>query len=179
MRSSIAAMVCTAALCMTLASGLAHDESKYPDWRAQWSRLPVSGVLGNPSWDPNKSDGLRQEAPLTPDYQAMLEASLADQEAGGAGLDRDLICLTPGMPRMMNLYSTMEMVILPDTTYILLTTFNDTRRIFTDGRDWATTEIEPSYAGTSIGRWIDTDGDGRYDVLEVETRGFKGPRTLD
>jgi hypothetical protein len=29
--------------------------------------------------------------------------------------------------------------------------------------------------GLSIGRWIDTDGDGRYDTLEIETRGFKGP----
>jgi hypothetical protein len=39
--------------------------------------------------------------------------------------------------------------------------------------------IEPSYLGYSIGKWIDTDGDGRYDVLEIETRGFKGPRTYD
>ena len=40
--------------------------------------------------------------------------------------------------------------------------------------------IEPTYQGYSIGRWIDEDGDGRYDVLEVETRGpFKGPRAYD
>ena len=39
--------------------------------------------------------------------------------------------------------------------------------------------IEPTFAGYSIGRWIDQDGDGRYDVLEVETRGFKGPREFD
>ena len=30
--------------------------------------------------------------------------------------------------------------------------------------------------GLFIGRWIDTDGEGRYDTLEIETRGFKGPR---
>jgi len=30
----------------------------------------------------------------------------------------------------------------------------------------------------SLGRWIDEDGDGRYDVLEIETRGFKGPRVF-
>jgi para-nitrobenzyl esterase len=52
------------------------------------------------------------------------------------------------------------------------------RRIFTDGRDWPK-EIEPTFAGYSIGKWIDEDGDGRYDVLEVETRGFKGPRAYD
>ena len=40
-------------------------------------------------------------------------------------------------------------------------------------------DIEPTYSGYSIGRWIDEDGDGTYDVLEVETRGFKGPRAYD
>ena len=34
-------------------------------------------------------------------------------------------------------------------------------------------------AGYSIGQWIDEDGDGKYDVIEVETRHFKGPRALD
>jgi hypothetical protein len=49
------------------------------------------------------------------------------------------------------------------------------RRIFTDERDWPENG-EPTYAGYSIGRWIDEDGDGRFDTLEVETRGpFKGP----
>ena len=39
---------------------------------------------------------------------------------------------------------------------------------------------EPTYQGYSIGHWIDEDGDGRYDTLEVETRGpFKGPRVYD
>ncbi len=52
------------------------------------------------------------------------------------------------------------------------------RRIFTDGRAFPTDE-EPSYIGYSIGNWIDEDGDGRYDLLEVETRNFKGPRTFE
>ena len=33
--------------------------------------------------------------------------------------------------------------------------------------------------GYSIGKWLDTDGDGRFDALEVETRNFKGPRTYE
>ena len=33
--------------------------------------------------------------------------------------------------------------------------------------------------GYSIGNWIDTDGDGRYDTLEVETRELRGPRAWD
>jgi len=80
---------------------------------------------------------------------------------------------------MMNLYDAMEIVVMPDTTYILIDDVTDSvRRIFTDGRDWPT-DAEPSYAGYSIGKWIDSGGDGRHDVLEVETRNFKGPRVYD
>jgi len=32
---------------------------------------------------------------------------------------------------------------------------------------------------TSIGKWVDEDGDGRYDVLVVETRALRGPRSYD
>jgi hypothetical protein len=52
------------------------------------------------------------------------------------------------------------------------------RRIYTDGRDWPK-EIEPTFKGYSIGKWLDTDGDGRFDTLEVETRAIKGPRAYD
>jgi hypothetical protein len=156
----------------------AFDETKYPNWRGQWS-APLAYQFGtNPSWDQTKPQGLGQEAPLTPQYQTLHEASLADVAAGGHGLDRDFLCITPGMPRMMNVYSTLEILVFPDTTYMLLGFVNDIRRIYTDGREWPA-EIEPTYAGYSIGKWIDSDGDGRFDVLEVETRGFRGPRTLD
>src|SRR5262249_41377079 len=40
-------------------------------------------------------------------------------------------------------------------------------------------EMQPSFSGYSIGKWIDEDGDGRYDVLAVETRGLSGPRSFD
>jgi len=54
------------------------------------------------------------------------------------------------------------------------------RRIFTDGRAFPKDEeFEPSYQGYSIGKWIDEDGDGKYDVLEVETRLLKNPRAYD
>jgi hypothetical protein len=35
-----------------------------------------------------------------------------------------------------------------------------------------------AFEGYSIGKWVDANGDGRYDVLEVETRALKGPRTF-
>src|SRR5260370_8552983 len=80
------------------------------------------------------------------------------------------------MPSMMSAPA-QEYIITPETTYISVGT--DLRRIFTDGRPWPT-NVEPTYQGYSIGRWIDEEGDGRYDVLEVETRGpFKRPRAYD
>ena len=54
----------------------------------------------------------------------------------------------------------------------------ENRRIYTDGRDWPE-KITPSFEGYSIGKWVEPDADGRYGALEVETRGLKGPRTLD
>jgi hypothetical protein len=82
------------------------------------------------------------------------------------------------MPRMMNVYGTLEILVMPDTTYMLLSFVNEVRRIYTDGREWPA-RFDPAYAGYSIGKWLDSGRSGRFDVLEIETRGFKGPRTLD
>jgi hypothetical protein len=71
----------------------------------------------------------------------------------------------------------IEFIIMPKTAYIL-TDYTTPRRIYTDGRDWPK-DLLPSFNGYSIGKWFDTDGDGRYDLLDVETRGFKSPRTFE
>jgi hypothetical protein len=53
------------------------------------------------------------------------------------------------------------------------------RRFLTDGSNWSK-EIEPTFLERrSIVKWVDLDDDGRYDVLEIETRGLKGPRTYE
>src|ERR1700726_410610 len=132
-RSTIGAIILMAALTSGWDAALAFDEAKYPDWKGQWSRLQTLRTLvsPNPSFDPHKFQGLAQEAPLTPEYQAILEASIADQAAGGAGLDRDYVCFPAGMPRMMNVYSTMEVIVLPEVTHILMGFLRETRRIFT------------------------------------------------
>src|SRR5205085_942598 len=158
------------------------DDALYPNLKGQWGRArPPAGVriTGQPAFDPEKSWGRAQEAPLTPEYQAIFEASLADQAAGGQGLWQGARCLPIGMPAMMTLYRPMEMIVLPDVTYIRIDHIRDSRRrIFTDGRSWPT-HVQPSFDGYSLGRWMDTDQDGRFDTLEVETRHFKGPRALD
>lgn len=172
-RSLIGALTLLVSLCLTFAESMAWDETKYPDMKGQWR------TIGGPMrFDGSKPWGPGQQAPLTAEYQALFEANLKDQAAGGQGLDLTYTCLDPGMPRVTNGYGQIEFVVTPHTTHILVQHIHDNRRIFTDGRDWPAA-IEPTFLGYAIGNWIDTDGDGRYDVLEVETRGFKGPRTYD
>ena len=180
-RNSIGALALAVTLGVSaigVTTAAAFDESKYPDLRGQWRRLPVPGITGQPGYDPTKMQGKAQQAPLTPEAQAILEASLVDQARGGQGNDPTYNCLSPGMPRIMTIYDPVEIVVTPTVTHMLMGHVHDSRRIYTDGRPWPE-NMEPSFAGTSIGKWIDTDGDGRYDTLEVETRGFKGPRVFD
>jgi hypothetical protein len=171
-RRSIASLALAAVLSLAAAGAQAFDETKYPDWRSQWVRI------GGIQWDPSKPLGRATQPPLTAEYQAVFEAGLASQAAGGQGNDPTYTCIPPGMPRAMTVVYPMEIVIMPDTTYIIIEYANQVRRIYTDGRAWPE-ELEPSFAGYSIGQWKDEDGDGRYDALTIETRGMKGPRTFD
>ena len=176
-RNSLATGVLTAALCMTFVAAQAWDDSRYPNLMGQWVRVGPAGFNGT-RFDPSKPPGRGQEAPLTAEYQAIFDANVADQAAGGQGTTPTYACLSPGMPRATNGYNQIEFVVTPATTYILVQNINDDRRIFTDGRDWPA-KAEPTFMGYSIGKWIDTKGEGRHDILEVETRNFKGPRTFD
>jgi hypothetical protein len=161
------------------AAGAQMADAKYPDLKGQWNRVVVPGVRGQPSFDQTKSWGPEQEPPLTPEYQKVFQASLADLVAGGFGNNFDRArCGPSGMPLMMVAFRPLEFVVTPERTYVLVGDQDQPRRIYTDGRAWPD-EITPTYGGYSIGRWIDTNASGRYDVLEVETRGFKGPRVYD
>jgi hypothetical protein len=167
------------ALLATGASTQAFDDPKYPDWKGAWARFVAPGVGGQPSYDQTRPWGFGQQAPLTAEYQKVLADSIADQAKGGLGNSDTGRCLPGGMPRAMIAFQPLEFIITGDATYILINANDHFRRIFTDGRDWPQA-IEPTYDGYSIGRWIDQNGEGRYGVLEVETRGpFKGPRAYD
>jgi hypothetical protein len=176
---SLRVIAVSAILATCLTTAQAFDDTRYPDLSGQWLlvRPPVGG---QPPFDPLRPWGKGQEAPLTPEYEAVLEASLADQANGGQGGWRSGdACMPPGMPGMMNGYGDLEIVVLPEITYFMIEhNIQNHRRIHTDGRDWPA-EVEPSYRGYSIGKWIDSDGTGRFDILQVETRHLKGPRTID
>jgi hypothetical protein len=147
---------------------------KYPDFESQWKN--ATAERGD-AWDPSRPPGLAQQPPLTPEYQAIFAASLRDQAAGGRGNNYRSSCVLDGMPRLMSLSAPMEILIEPRLTFFI---FQNAfaRRIHTDGAPMPKDE-PPSYQGYATGRWIDEDGDGRYDAFEVETRNFKGPRAFE
>jgi len=166
---SICAALLAAALTAAPAAAQVVDFSKYPNLKGQWVRT------GNPNnWIP-----LAGPPPLTPEYQKIFEGITADVKAGGPGNWPSTFCVPAGMPAMMSFYDPGEIIVMPDVTYILISHNDDSyRRIYTDGRAWPE-DAEPTFAGYSIGKWVDENNDGKYDVLEVETRFLKLPRGYD
>ncbi len=170
--AALAKIVAATLLIATSPGARAFDDARYPDLKGQWVRV------GHAQWDPSRPPDDGQKPPLIVEYQASYAASRADQAAGGQGNNTTPHCIPPGMPRAMIAYDPIEVIVLPDVTYIKFEFMNQFRRIYTDGRDWPQT-IAPTYLGYAIGIWRDEDGDGRLDTLEVETRGFRGPRTFE
>jgi hypothetical protein len=145
-------------------------EMKYPDLEGAWDHM------FRPRWSDGEPGG---KPPLTAEYMKVYERNLAAMDAGGLGDVPSSSCVPYGMPMMMNAYDPLEIIVTPKVTYILTSNPNDSyRRIYTDGRAWPV-DIEPTFAGYSIGKWIDHDGDGTFDVLEVETRALRTPHTYD
>jgi len=145
-----------------MADAQAFDDAKYPRFQGLMeSRRAGRAALRSEQ----AARAFRSRPRLTPEFQSRYEASLADQATadkaitrayrvpalGHAGDDERL--LAPGIefrdPAGDDLY--------PDST-----TANDSvRRIFTDGRDFPNRRRGPPFVGYSIGKWIDTDADGR------------------
>src|SRR5215831_15558162 len=103
-----------AATVMMMGAVEAAAAATYPDWKGAWARWvpprstrdPGNGGTGftaggQPSFDQTKPWGLGQQAPLTAEYQKVLEDSLEDQANGGLGNYYTSRCLPSGMPRIM------------------------------------------------------------------------------
>jgi hypothetical protein len=174
-RGLIAPFALAAALCLAVADARAGDDPLFPAWSGGWTRVR-DGKHGN--WDPEKPRGLAQEAPLTPEYQARYEANLAAQARGGQGENPGYRCQPHGMPRIMNADHPVFFAVTPEATYMMRDISNQFRRVYTDGRDWPA-QLQHSANGYSIGKWLDRDGDGRYDTLVIETRGLRNPHSYD
>src|SRR5712672_3334738 len=104
--------VLLAALSLPTGDARAWDDAKYPNWKGQW--LAVNPPLGGQTpvkFDPTKAAGPAQQAPLTPEYQRVLEDSMADQAKGGLGNNYIPRCQAAGMPRMMIAFRPLEFII--------------------------------------------------------------------
>jgi hypothetical protein len=140
--------IALAAAMMTMGGAQAADDAKYPDWKGQWSRINTNQEGQSIKFDPTKPTGPGQQAPLTPEYQKVLEDSMAEQAIGGLGNYPSARCILGGMPRTMATIL-QEYIITPETTYIVGgPDILDIRRIYTDGRDWPKEgEVNPTYLG--------------------------------
>ncbi|MEY4641866.1 MAG: hypothetical protein RLZZ227_1860 [Pseudomonadota bacterium] len=167
----LAAGCSTPAATTATASAAPARGASYPDWSGQWQRI------GSLNWPPEGYE-VAGPAPLTPEYQAIYEQNLALRAQGILAGDPPATCLPPGMPRMMKMSFPMEIIITPAITYIYADWESQIRRVYTDGRAWPE-YILPEFNGYSIGTWRDDDNDGRFDTLAIETRGIKGPRSID
>ncbi|HEY3642714.1 MAG TPA: hypothetical protein VGL31_16590, partial [Xanthobacteraceae bacterium] len=76
-RSSIFSLALVSAL--GTASLPAWAQWKYPDWSGRWTDLNTN------RWDPAKPPNAGQQAPLIPEYQAKLDAAVANRAEGGRG----------------------------------------------------------------------------------------------
>ena len=96
-------------------------------------------------------------APLRPEWLAKVNKRLALYHRG-VEFDSQLSnCLPAGMPRWFTEPYLREFVVTPNQTWMMNELANETRRIYTDGRDHPNKEDRyPMFDGDSIGFW---DGD--------------------
>ena len=110
--SLIGAVALAAIVTAGAADAQTVDPAKYPEFAGQWVRNTGT------QWDPTKPHGIKQQAPLIPEYQALFEANLADLAKGGEGYNPQLRCFPGGMPRMMIAYDPLQLILTPQITYI-------------------------------------------------------------
>jgi hypothetical protein len=73
----------------------------------------------------------------------------------------------------------MDVVVTPQTTYILIEQIQDSWGIYTDAPSFPSDmDDDPPFSGYSIGKWLDEDVTAATTPLRSR-RGMKGPRVFD
>ncbi len=142
------------------------------DFSGLWVQFPF-----RLTFDPTLKRGEPQKVVLQPEYDARYKArlaALAKGEAEGKPLaNASTLCLPSGMPGTMLGFAPMEIVVKEKTVYVFPEGWDPLRRIFMDGRSIPPLDdLEPSFAGYSVGRW-------EGDTLVVDTAGVKIRTTID
>ena len=150
-----------------------------PNWTGFWT--PSGGLLDRnfgPGYVASTTAPPPRAAPppafaLKSPYKEQY-AELEKQTAAGKVIyDPGALCLPSGMPRMMNMTYGMELLQTPGQITITSEYQGVSRRIWTDGRKHPPAEeLDPTYAGHSIGHW-------EKDVLVVDTVGMRGDTLID
>jgi len=134
----------------------------HPNWTGFW--VPVDGLLqhdiglgGSPQMPagspPPPPPPFSHSAPLKSPYREQYAAFLAKM-AAGAVADPVARCFPPGMPRMMAMVYGMELLQTPGQIAITSEWQAASRRVWLDRTTHpAATDLDPSYAGDSIGHW--------------------------
>jgi len=137
--------------------------AKLPDFSGVWETSFGGGAAA-------RGRGTPAAAPsLTPVYAAKAKA-LARQTAKAED-NPSANCLPPGMPAIMGQPYPIEILMTPGKLTIVIEAYTQVRHIYTDGRALPQ-DPDPTFFGTSVGRW---DGN----TLVVETVGLEDvPRGL-
>ncbi len=122
-----------------------------------------------------QSDPIRGGAwpPLKPEWMAEWRTTLQRKDKGMKIWDPAIHCLG-GMPSTMVGGYPMEILMTPGRVTLLTENFNQTRRIWTDGRGHPSADdLEYTFQGDSIGHWegatlvIDTVGVREESVIDI------------
>ena len=137
------------------------------DLSGVWALSPKQGR----TYDPDA--GLKQQPPLNPVWMAEWQKTRARQRAGQKVWDPLGHCLPPGMPHTISGSYPMEILMTPGRVNQLTELYNETRRIWTDGRQHPPAdEIEYTFVGDSIGHW-------EGETLVIDTVGVRAESVLD
>lgn len=147
------------------ASFIQRTSDGRPDWGGIWLRQGGIGL------DPTLKPGQIDRPPLTPEYQARYDASLAALKAGRPVADPTASCQPPNGVRLMNMVYPMEIFQRPGLVAVFAEWDHQTRRIYTDGRKPGP-DTERTYLGYSVGHW-------ESDELVARTTLFKGEPVLN
>jgi len=169
-----------------LAAAYGDSWKALPDWRGVWYLEqpllftgPENAVLAKDAGGQNAFEhgvtpgSYFKGAPYKSEYQKIYDERVAKAREGVVE-DPVETCYTPhGMPRLMGAApGAAEFQITPKQTWIIFDYMNQTRRIYTDGREHPGVDMQwPRVMGHSVGKWeaqtlvIDTvwTKDGIYD----------------
>lgn len=133
-----------------------------PDWRGLW--LPALGA--NP-----KTELPQLKGKYKAEYDAIQTLiKSGDPQALEKVERRPSACEPPGMPGIMTQPYNIEFLFTPGRVTVVQEAYMQIRRIFTDGRPLPE-DPDPTYNGTSIGRW-------EGDTLVVTTTGLRDGQVM-